>query len=213
MTKLYTLEELFTNNVIANSPDDFLKNENNIPKYFKEVFPRMASGEAINKVDELTPEELKQYNKDVTSMIYSPELLKLVWNYRLECINNNALNEETIQKYISEIYQYVEVYLKQIALLDSFEKGSSNVRPDYAFKPDWLVKAQNTIAKIKLDLNNLYIANKLPNTLLLSTNNNGIGILTTGFNGHGYDEVETTDALNRIGIKVNIDDLSSSKTR
>lgn len=213
MTKLYSLDELFANKVIDNQPSDFLKNETNIPKFFKEVFPRMANGDALNKMDVMTPDELKQYNKDVTSIIYSPELLKLIWNYRLECINNNVLDEYEMQKSISEIYQYVEVYLKQIVLFDNFEKGKSNVKPDYAFKSDWLVKAQNTIAKIKLDLNNLYISNKLPSTLLLSTDNNGIGILTTGFNGHGYDAVETTDALNRIGIKVNAEDLISNKSR
>ncbi len=217
MTKLYTLQELFTNKVITNSPTDFLNEEKNIPKYYKEVFSRMADGTALVNLDKLSLEETKQYDKDVTSLIYQPELLKLIWSYRLEVLNNvidmDLVDKDIVRKNISEIYRYVEVYSEQIRKYKEFESGRTNEKPDYAFKPDWPVKASNAIAGIKKDLNDLYLANKLPETLLLSTDNSGLGVLVTGFDGHGYDEINVVDALNRIGIMVNAEDLVSNKVK
>ncbi len=213
MTKLYTIEELLHENISQNTPTDFLKNEGNIQKYISEVFGRLATGEYFDNVNKLDIEQKKQYEKDVRSTIYNPDILKYIWNYRLEVMNNNNVDEYVAQKYISEVLQYILVYMKEIKLIEISEQKNSNIKPDFDLNHNWVVKAQTVIAKIKMDLENLYIKNLLPNTLFTTETNDGLGLLITGLRDGHYDEVNTDDILNQIGIKVNSEELMTKNSR
>ena len=173
------------------------------PKFYKEVFVRNASGEMINNLENLSSLEYKQYNKDVSTLIYNPELLKIIWNYRFNLVKGSNLDEFTKQKMISEIIQYIFVYLKEIGLVNISKQGESSIKPDYDLDENWAVKANTTIAKIKMDLEELYRKELLPNTLFATETNDGIGLLLSGFKDNHYTEIDTNIILNQIGIRIN----------
>ena len=212
MTRLYTINELLHNSTIANTPEDFIKDEN-IRDFAKETFCRLAQGKQIHDLSLLSEEDLAEYQKDVSRVIYNPEILRCIWNYRLELMNNSNLDFRQIQEFITEVYQYIEEYSIQIPINESYEKGESIVKPEYILDNERRIKVQNVISGIKKELNELYIANRLPQTLLLSKKNIGDDFLRAGFNDVNVEEVDVEEALSVIEIRYNIEDLTSNKSR
>ena len=206
MPQYYTLRQLF-DSVITIDPNDILKEYPNLLEFQKTTYLRLANGGITENIEDLNEEEVKQYHKDINSVIYNPIILRLLSEYRTSVIRNSDLDDFKVQKYISEILQYVILYQNYIKAIH--HKANMTLKLDKKWESD----AQKVVNSIKDKFTDLYDDDLLPDSLFVGKNGEEHGILDKGIVEGGFEELSTEDALDVIGIVINADDLTTHKKR
>ena len=202
---LYTIEELLHGQESVLTPSYFLHQENLDNYRYKDVFFERAD---IKKYNNKNDKDKINYLKGSKTIIYNPDLLLLIWQYREKKIRRHLLSDNELKKYISDIYQYINIFLKEIPLVKDYYENNQNIVLNYSVKKEWLTVAFNTVTRIKMDFNRLLKDGLLPDEIYLYDINN----LT-----YLYDDEDDTkkidmiSALKKIGITINDKEVSMKR--